>query len=516
MNFNMKIKNLGELVELRAKEDGNRTFLSEPEGKTLSFGELGRAVGDVSQNLKRLGLRKKDRVALAFHNGIGASVAFLSAVAGGGVAVPLNPESASREMEFLLKNSGARFLLAADSLGEALEKKLPEGVKEGVKVETIASGPVRMLLFALSSGGRDGEKEDDLPEDTALLLYTSGTTGAPKGVVLTHGNLIAECVNIQEAHQLTGEDKVLCLLPLHHVNGLVVTLLTPLFVGHEVVMPPRFSAHSFWRWAASHRVTWFSAVPTIYSILLSRGEEAAETCRLRFARSASSALPEAVLREFEERYGVPVIESYGISEGGSQITSNPLPPAPHKAGSVGIPFGSEIKIVLEDGSEAPPGIVGEVAVRGANIAGGYFKNPEATAAQFRDSWFFTGDLGRFDEDGYLFLQGRKKELINRAGEMISPREIDEVLYLCPGVELAAAVGVPHSLYGEEVVAFVRFREGAAFSEEDVKAFCRNRLSAFKIPRRIYPAEEFPRGPSGKIQRLRLVERYLNLPEAERL
>jgi acyl-CoA synthetase (AMP-forming)/AMP-acid ligase II len=211
---------------------------------------------------------------------------------------------------------------------------------------------------------------------------------------------------------------------------------------------------------------------------------------------------------------VPLIESYGITEGGSQITSNPLPPRVRKPLSVGVPFGNEIRVLQKDGSPAPPGITGEVTVRGPNIAGAYYRNAEASAESFRGGWFFTGDLGFFDEEGYLFLQGRSKELINRAGEMISPREIDEVLYQIPGVELAAAVGVPHKLYGEEVVAFVKTREGESLAENTILSFLAERLIAFKTPKRIFYTDDFPKGPSGKIQRLKLVDRFLALPEED--
>jgi acyl-CoA synthetase (AMP-forming)/AMP-acid ligase II len=427
-----------DVIALRAEEDGERVFLLEPDtDRTLRFGELERSVRVVSRGLTASGFHRGDRVALLFPNGIQASLAFLSVVAGDGVAVPVNPGSTARELLFLLEDAEARFVLTSETLAPELEKKFPG-----------LSGPVTLEGGLALYTHASWETHGTLARDTALLLYTSGTTGAPKGVPLTHRNLLAECAHIRRAHRLVKEDTALCLLPLYHINGLVVTLLTPLFVGLEVVMPPRFSAGRLWDWVRKRRVTWFSAVPTIYSILLGGPmPDPGELTGLRFARSASSALPEAVLREFERRTGVPVIESYGISEGGSQIASNPLPPAVRKTGSVGLPFGNEIRVVCADGGDAPAGVTGEVAVRGENITAAYYKNPRATEESFREGWFFTGDLGFLDADGYLFLQGRKKELINRAGEMISPREIDEVLYRYPGVELAVAVGVPHALYG---------------------------------------------------------------------
>ncbi|MDR3299381.1 MAG: AMP-binding protein [Candidatus Accumulibacter sp.] len=498
-------EHLRELIAQRALEDGERIFLTEPDtGRTLCFGALETTAQKLLRGLKSHGFRKGDRVVLIFHNGIQAALAFLSVVTGDGVATPVHPDNTARELRFFLEHSGALFVLTNKDL-TLTEKEFAGLSRRGELAEGI-------LLYSYTPGTTN----ENLPRDLAMLLYTSGTTGTPKGVMLSHRNLLAECAHIQQAHQLTKGDKALCLLPLYHINGLVVTLLTPLFTGLEVVMPPRFSASHLWEWVRKHRVTWFSAVPTIYSILLSQPiPNQAEVSSLRFMRSASSALPKAVLLECERRIGVPLIESYGISEGGSQITTNPLPPATRKPGSVGLPFGNEIRVLQADGGIAPVGAVGEVAVRGENIASAYLNNPKATEESFRNGWFYTGDIGCFDADGYLFLQGRKKELINRAGEMISPLEIDEVLYQHPAVKLAATIGVPHALYGEEVVAFLQMREGETVPKEEVKAFCRDKLMAFKIPKRIYFTDDFPKGPSGKIQRLKLVERYLTLPDDER-
>jgi acyl-CoA synthetase (AMP-forming)/AMP-acid ligase II len=509
---------LGRLVASRAEEDGESIFITEPDTRVaLRFGELAQAVNALSQILAQRGLHPGDRVLLLFYNGTGAAVAFLTVAASGGVAVPVSPDCSEPELDVVCNDSGARFLLASASLAPEARRKLrnfpmPETVSSATGLP--ARLPENMLLYALAP---DGSQHPDLPDDTALLMYTSGSTGAPKGVMLSHRNLHAECGNIREAHRLEPRDTALCLLPLHHINGLVVTLLTPLYVGLRVVMPRRFSSRRFWNWVRAEKPAWFSAVPAVYSILLGNALPPKEelSC-LRFARSASSALPSAVLQEFEQRTGVPVIESYGLTEGGSQITANPLPPAVRKPGSVGLPFGNKVMVLREDGTQAGIGEVGETAVQGDNIAAGYYGNREATHAAFRDGLFFTGDLGCLDADGYLFLRGRKKELINRAGEMISPQEVDEVLYDFPGVELAAAVGVPHPVYGEEIVAFVRPRNGEAVSEEAVKLFCRERLSAFKAPKRVYCINDFPQGPSGKIRRMKLAERYAAMPASDRL
>ncbi|MDR2668335.1 MAG: AMP-binding protein, partial [Desulfovibrio sp.] len=354
---------LSRLIALRAEEDGDRVFITEPDTRAaLRFGELARAAEALSHVLTQRGLRRGDRVLLLFYNGAAAAVAFLTVAASGGVAVPVGPDCSERELDIARKNSGARFLLAAGSLAPEARQKLqkfpePETVRPASALQACLPGD--MLLYALAP---DGSRHSDPPGDTALLMYTSGSTGAPKGVLLTHRNLLAECRNIREAHRLERDDTALCVLPLHHINGLVVTLLTPLYVGLRVVMPPRFSAGRFWDWVRAEKPTWFSAVPAVYSILLSNPLPPKEDLSfLRFARSASSALPAPVLREFEQRTGVPLIESYGLTEGGSQITANPLPPAVRKPGSVGLPFGNKVLVLREDGSPADVGEVGEAA-----------------------------------------------------------------------------------------------------------------------------------------------------------
>lgn len=228
---------------------------------------------------------------------------------------------------------------------------------------------------------------------------------------------------------------------------------------------------------------------------------------MRFLRSASAPLPDAVLKEFQDRFQIPIIESFGISEGGSQISTNPVN-GPRKVGSAGIAVGNILQAVDDKGNVLPPGEIGEIRVKGDNVFQGYFRKSEETKESLRNGWFYTGDLGYFDTDGYIFLKGRKKELINRAGEKFSPREIDEILYQIPGVELAAAVGVPDKLYNEEVVAYIKPREGAVLTEEDVQNACKGKIADFKIPKKVFFTDDFPKGPSGKIQRLKFVERFL--------
>ena len=296
------------------------------------------------------------------------------------------------------------------------------------------------------------------------------------------------------------------MLPWFHINGLVITMLTPLLVGHEIVIAEKFSQHNFWKWVDDYQITWFSGVPTIYSYLLSEKSY----CRhnsLRFARSASSPLPIKILQEFEKRYCVPVIESYGMTEGGSQLTTNPIPPKVRKPGSVGIPYGVKMRIINDAGEECREGESGEVQFSGANITEGYYKKINETGQAFDKEWLKTGDVGFFDEEGYLFLIGRKKELINRAGEKFAPKEIEEILYQYKGIKMAAAVGIPDDTYGEEVIAFCVSDSKIKLSKERIIEFCKKYLADYKVPKDIIFLRELPVGGNGKIQRLKLIDEY---------
>lgn len=500
-----------ELVITMGTQYRGRIFLSSPEdGVDLTYDAYLLAVRRLEKALLALGMRKGERVALLLANGLNYAVTFTGVMASGGVVVPINPHLKPAEVNRLLVDAGTSLVVTDDGWYRVFYPLL-----KGLPVRRLDLGVQggRLLALELASGskGDDRAVEASPPgrNDLALLLYTSGTTGKPKGVMLTHGNLLAEARYIQKGHRLTPEDTALCILPLYHINGEVVTLITPIFSGGRVVMPHKFRASRFWDWVRNYRVTWFSAVPTILSILLSHPlPDRSALSSLRFARSASAPLPVAVLREFEARFAVPVIEAYGLSETASQVTTNPLPPAVRKPGSVGLPVGNQVRVVNENGETVPAGVTGEVVVRGENVCRGYFHNEEATAASFKGGWFYTGDLGYLDADGYLFLTGRRKELINRGGEKFSPREIDEILYRLPEVELAAAVGVPDPLYGEEVVAFIQLRPGKSLAEDRVISFLRDYLADFKVPREVIFIRDFPRGPSGKIQRLKLVDLYL--------
>jgi acyl-CoA synthetase (AMP-forming)/AMP-acid ligase II len=364
-----------------------------------------------------------------------------------------------------------------------------------VEIERDASGEIRL------AGAASGSCRSPADDEVALVLHTSGTTSRPKRVPLTHANLTVSAKNIADTYKLTAEDVSLCVMPLFHVHGLVGSTLATFYSGGTVVVPPAFNALSFWPLAEKYRATWFSAVPAIHLMLLARAKgqgRPAGAERLRFIRSCSSALAPATMAELESRFGVPVLEAYGMTEASHQMASNPLPPAARLPGSVGAGTGVDIAIMNDQGALLGAGAQGEVVIRGPNVTRGYEDNPEANAASFTAGWFRTGDEGILDAAGYLRLVGRIKELIVRGGEKISPREIDELLALHPAVSEVVTFGAPHRIYGEEVAAAVVLKAPA--TEAELIAWCRRQLADFKCPQTIHIVEKIPRTATGKVQR----------------
>ena len=504
---------IGALLAARARRDPDRVFLSRPGSPAVTFGQMQEAASELGAQLKALGLEPGDRVAVLLPNGFNLAVSLLAIMGAGGVAVPLNNRLKPQELVEPLRGTSPRFALT-----EGEPEALAAGPFEAsVPFAFAAAHDSEALRVAPRRGGSPAPRAMDAhgtgSEAPALILHTSGSTGRPKGAVLTHRNLLANADQVVRAHRLDSTDVALCVLPLFHINGFVVTLLAPLLSGGSVVVPRRFEASAFWGWAEAHRVTWFSGVPTILSRLLSEAPPPREVlARLRFARSASAPLPVAVMEAFEARFGVPVIESMGMTEAAGQVTSNPLPPARRKPGSVGISFGNGVRVVDEAGQPVGPGITGEVTIAGEAVFGGYLDRPEADREALRGGWLFTGDLGHLDEEGFLFLTGRRKEIINRAGEKIAPREVEEVLHRLPAVETACAVGVPDPIYGEEVAAFLSVRAGQVLEAAAVTAFCREHLASFKVPKKVFFVDEFPRGPNGKLLRRGLIDLYRRLEQ----
>ncbi|HEY9228992.1 MAG TPA: AMP-binding protein, partial [Gemmatimonadaceae bacterium] len=346
-------------------------------------------------------------------------------------------------------------------------------------------------------------------DDIALVLHTSGTTSRPKIVPLAHKNVCASARNIRGTLSLTADDRNLVIMPLFHIHGLIAALLAPLSAGGEVCCSPGFSALKFFGWVAEVKPTWYTGVPTMHQAILLRAPGNAEIIRehrLRFIRSSSSALPPTVIAQLESTFGVPVVEAYGMTEAAHQMASNPLPPRARKPGTVGPSGGPEIRVVDTNGATVPTGSTGEIVIRGPNVMREYENNPKANAEAFYGDWFRTGDQGVMDGDGYVSITGRLKEIINRGGEKISPREVDEIIMEHPAVHQCVTFGMPHDMLGEEVAAAVVLRQGVEATDKELRQFAASRLADFKVPRKILILTEIPVGATGKLQRIGLAQK----------
>ena len=496
-------------IEQHAAATPDAVFLIAPEsGQALSFAELKAAVDELGAQLDDLGLGQGARVAFLLNNGFWTTRLFLGVMANNRVIVPLNAVAGNVQLVHVLDHSDAEIVFVAPEYRDKLAEIMAQ-----------VERPIRVIEISDSDGPQWPDDAAAVatpplptPQDCALLLYTSGSTGLPKGALLSHRAVTSGGRNVVEGHQLQSQDRALCVLPVYHINGAMVTVSAPLYSGSSVVMPKRFSATDYWRLVAENNCSWSSIVPTIIKYLLDRAAQEPydfgndeRLANFRFARSASAPLAAVTLEQWEQTFKVPMIETLGLTETAGTVASNPLPPAPRKPGSVGLPYGNEIIIVDENGEECAPHVVGELIMRGSNLLDLYYKNPEATTDSIRNGWFYSGDLGRKDEQGYIFITGRSKELIIRGGENIAPREIDDVLYKHEAILEAAAVGVDDENYGQEVVACVVIRDGYQCSEDELKAFCQAGVGNYKAPKIIYFFDDLPKGPSGKILRLKLPE-----------
>lgn len=498
---------LPQLLAQRAERTPSALAIHAVDRSPLSFAGLVGHMGGVASAFADRGLGRTDAVAVMVPTGPEMATAFLS-VAGAAVCAPLNPAYGRAELEFYLDDLSAKALLIAGDLDSpAREVARARGI-----------GVMELTPGASESAGRftiDGTLpapaglREALPDDVALVLHTSGTTSRPKMVPLAHANLAASASHIGKALALGPADRCLNVMPLFHIHGLIGATLSSLVAGGSVACPPGFLAPRFFDWLEQFGPTWYSAVPTVHQAILDRAEANTaiiERSRLRFIRSSSSALPRPTLLELERVFHVPVVEAYGMTEAAHQMASNPLPPLERKAGSVGMAAGPEIGIMDPEGALLRAGVTGEVVIRGPNVTRGYVHNPSANAVAFTGGWFRTGDQGHLDEDGYLFLTGRLKELINRGGEKISPFEIDEALMAHPGVAQALSFSVPHPTLGEEVAAAVVLRPGLSVSAFELRECVAERLVYFKVPRRIVFLDALPKGPTGKPQRIGLAAR----------
>jgi oxalate---CoA ligase len=498
------------LSEMVAIQTADSTAMTSPGGVPLSYGELDALIKRTLEKLNGLGIGRGDRVGIVLPNCPEMATAFV-AVAGACTAAPLNMAYRADEFEFYLSDLQAKALIvAAGSETPAL------GVAAKLGISVIALKPLPEqgagnfeLEGAPVAGGQAARPGAAQTDDVALILHTSGTTSRPKIVPLTHKNVCASARNISQTLQLTPQDRELHVMPLFHIHGLIAGVLAPMAVGSQIFCTPGFNALKFFGWMKECKPTWFTAVPTMHQAILSRAAGNMDVIAenpLRFLRSSSSSMPPQVIAELESVFKAPLIESYGMTEAAHQMSSNPLPPGRRIPGSVGLAAGPEVGIMNTEGQLLEAGQVGEIVIRGENVTLGYENNPKANAENFTNGWFRTGDQGTMTPDGYVSLTGRLKEIINRGGEKISPREVDEVLMDHPAVAQVVTFGMPHDKLGEEVAAAVVLRDGKTATDREIREFAATKLADFKVPRKILILAEIPKGATGKLQRIGLAQK----------
>jgi amino acid adenylation domain-containing protein len=507
---NSRSTTIRELVAQAARLEADVPFLVDPETQdTLTFSDLEQRSNILSAFLSQQGMEFQDKVAFLMDSGLITAQLFLAAMYSGFVVVPLNIRAGGVQLSYMLDHCDAKVVVVEEQYRELLQ-------------EAISNVGRPICVIAASRIGSAGDAQlspaampahTPRPDDVALLMYSSGSTGQPKAAIHTHSSVLAGGRNAVASHELTSADRSLLVLPLYHINAECVTLIPALLSGGSVVVPSRFSVSQFWNWIDDYRCTWSALVPTIISELVNwndprAGQREEAFRRIRFLRSSSAPLAPSLHREFVDKFQLPLLQAMGSTEGGN-VFSNPIPPRKNKIGSPGLPWGFETRIVDRNGAEVPAGESGEVLLRGPALMRAYYKDPEGTAAVLdSNGWLHTGDLAYRDEEGYFFVVGRSKELVIKGGVNIAPRQIDEVLESHPAVLEAAAVGIPDRYLGEDLVAFVVLRSGESSDEHELLSFCETRLGHFKTPAWIRFAKELPKGPSGKVQRLKLVDTAL--------
>ena len=497
------------LRDLLSRGADSAPAISAPARAPLSFGELRSLIEVTIGQLNAMGIGRNDRIAIVLSNGPEMATCFM-ACASGVTSAPLNPAYRADEFEFYLNDLNAKALIveqASTSPAIAVAEKL------GVRIIDLIADPQQGAgNFTLVA--RDGQTGNppashgghSEPGDVSMVLHTSGTTSRPKIVPLSQSNLVASATNIRNSLQFVPQDCGLNVMPLFHIHGLIAGVLAPLAAGSQVFCTPGFNALKFFAWMDEAKPTWYTAVPTMHQAIVSRGKGNADVIArnpLRFLRSSSSSMPPQVIQELEALFNAPLIEAYGMTEATHQMACNPLPPGIRKPGKVGIAAGPEVGIMDLDGSLLPRGETGEIVIRGANVTAGYENNPKANEEGFTNGWFRTGDQGMLDEDGYISITGRLKEIINRGGEKVSPREVDEILMDHAAVAQVVCFGMPHPKLGEEVAAVVVLREGQQATERELQTFVSTRAAEYKVPKKILFMDEIPKGATGKLQRIGL-------------
>jgi acyl-CoA synthetase (AMP-forming)/AMP-acid ligase II len=491
----MTLKSVDTLLDVLHFADSHTAIIVPELNLHVTYDSLRRQVLEMANALASAGIRRDDAVAIALPNGLPAIVSFLAASIAG-KAAPLNPAYPYEEFHFFLGDTNARILLCP-AVGAEFARTAATDLKIPVlSVEMNERGNVH-----LTGAPTGATATNPTADDIALILHTSGSTGKPKRVPLRHFNLAVSSANIANTYSLSEEDVSLCIMPLFHIHGLIASTMATLLSGGAVVVPTKFNALSFWRTVREHRVTWYSGVPTMHQLLMARTHhKPAEADTLRFIRSCSAPLSPELIHKIENEFGVPFVEAYGMTEASHQMTSNPLPPRHRKAGSVGVGAGLRVRIMDKAGNSLENNQRGEIAIQGANVFRGYENNPEANSRAFVNGWFRTGDQGFLDDDCYLHLTGRIKDIIIRGGENIAPHEVDEILLRHPAVAAAVTFGCAHPTLGEEVAAAVVLHEPHGATESVLIKHCRELLAEYKCPKKIYLVKSIPTTATGKIRR----------------
>lgn len=501
------------VADLFALHDAAAPAIGAPGRDWLSYGALRELSGRVAASLHAAGIGRVDRVAIVLPNGPEMATAFVT-ISQAATAAPLNPAYQMDEYMFYLEDLQAKALVvAADYDGPALFAAAKTGARI-IRLAVNDGAPAGAFSLAIGAGGGEADTDAPGPGDVALILHTSGTTSRPKIVPLTHANIHASAQNIMASLALTPADRCLGIMPLFHIHGLIAGVSATLAAGAQMCCTSGFNALQFFGLLDEIRPSWYTAVPTMHQAILARAARNADSIAradLRFVRSSSASLPAPVMEQLVATLGAPVIEAYGMTEATHQMCSNPLPPHVQKAGSVGIPAGPEVRIAHETEDRLlSREDTGEIVISGGNVTPGYENNPAANAAAFFTAdgkqWFRTGDQGAFDDEGYLSLTGRLKEIINRGGEKISPLEVDAVLLSHPDIAQAVCFAVPHAKLGEDIAAAVVPADGSTPTETDVRNFASRRLAKFKVPGPILMLDDIPKGATGKIQRIGLAEK----------
>ncbi len=491
----MTLKSVDTLLDVLHFADSHTAVIVPELSLHVTYDSLRRQVIEMANALASAGIRRGDSVAIVLPNGLPAIVSFLAASIAG-KAAPLNPAYPYEEFLFFLGDTNARVLICP---------------LVGAEFARTAAADLKIPVFSVEMNERGNVHLAGAPsgvtataptaEDIALVLHTSGSTGKPKRVPLRHFNLAVSSANIANTYALSEDDVSLCIMPLFHIHGLIASTMATLLSGGAVVVPTKFNALSFWRTVREHRVTWYSGVPAMHQMLMARTHhKPAEADTLRFIRSCSAPLSPELIHKIENEFGVPFVEAYGMTEASHQMTSNPLPPRHRKAGSVGVGTGLRVRIMDNDGKSLENNECGEIAIQGANVFRGYENNPDANTRAFVNGWFRTGDQGYLDEDCYLHLTGRIKDIIIRGGENIAPHEVDEILLRHPAVAAAVTFGCAHPTLGEEVAAAVVLHEPHGATESALIKHCRELLAEFKCPKKIYLVKSIPTTATGKIRR----------------